>query len=254
MALKILDCTLRDGGYYNNWDFDLPFINRYLSSIAAAQVDVAEIGFRFLKNEGFKGPCAYSTDEFLRSVDIPDNLSVSVMVNASDLCTDLGCIPVLEHLFPILSKDSPVDIVRIACHHYELPAAIAASRWLYGHGYRVGINIMQISNRTKEELFSLVDALNKSPVEVLYFADSMGCMNASDVVRLVTWLREAWVKPLGIHAHDNMGLALVNTMQAFNEGVTWLDSTVGGMEEEQEMYELRSLLLRLILFVNIVQI
>ena len=54
---------------------------------------------------------------------------------------------------------------------------------------------MQISNRTKEELFSLVDALNKSPVEVLYFADSMGCMNASDVVRLVTWLREAWVKP-----------------------------------------------------------
>ena len=45
MALKILDCTLRDGGYYNNWDFDLPFINRYLSSIAAAQVDVAEIGF-----------------------------------------------------------------------------------------------------------------------------------------------------------------------------------------------------------------
>ena len=64
------------------------------------------------KNEGFKGPCAYSTDEFLRTVDIPDNILVSVMINASDLCTDLGYIPVLEHLFPIPSKDSPVDIVR----------------------------------------------------------------------------------------------------------------------------------------------
>lgn len=229
MTVKILDCTLRDGGYYNDWNFSLPFVNKYLSAISAAQVDIAELGFRFFKNEGFKGPCAYTTDNFLRRVDIPKSLSIGVMINASDLCSDQSYRQVLEHLFPIPASDSPVDLVRIACHYYELPAAIAASAWLHQSGYRVGINIMQISNRTKDELITLTNELNKCPIEVLYFADSMGCMNVNDIARFVSWLRERWVKPLGIHTHDNMGLALSNTLEAWDKGVTWLDCTVSGM-------------------------
>jgi 4-hydroxy 2-oxovalerate aldolase len=77
----ILDCTLRDGGYYNSWDFPLPLIDEYLLAMKAAQVDVAELGFRFLKNQGFRGACAFATDEFLRSLNIPRGLAVGVMIN-----------------------------------------------------------------------------------------------------------------------------------------------------------------------------
>ena len=49
-----LDCSLRDGGYYNNWDFDESLINDYLQVLSSIGVDYCEIGFRFLKNAGFK--------------------------------------------------------------------------------------------------------------------------------------------------------------------------------------------------------
>ena len=54
--ITFLDCTLRDGGYYNSWDFDPKLTNDYLQSMSAANVDIVEIGFRFLKNNDFKGP------------------------------------------------------------------------------------------------------------------------------------------------------------------------------------------------------
>ena len=54
----LLDCTLRDGGYYNSWDFPLSLINTYLSAMKSAEIDFAEIGFRLFENNGFKGGCA----------------------------------------------------------------------------------------------------------------------------------------------------------------------------------------------------
>ena len=65
-----LDCSLRDGGYYNNWDFDESLINDYLQVLSSIGVDYCEIGFRFLKNAGFKGACAFTTEEFLNSLEI----------------------------------------------------------------------------------------------------------------------------------------------------------------------------------------
>ncbi|WP_296766803.1 hypothetical protein, partial [Sediminimonas sp.] len=172
----LLDCTLRDGGYYNVWNFHPTLIDSYLAAMKAAQVDIAELGFRFLENEGFKGPCAFTTDDFLRSLTIPHGLVVGVMINGADLCSDLGCIPALERLFPERADETPVDLVRIACHFRELQRAQSAVTWLSDRGYRVGLNLMQISDRTQEEVAALTALARNCPVEVLYFADSMGSM------------------------------------------------------------------------------
>lgn len=225
----VLDCTLRDGGYYNSWDFSVPLIEDYLLAMKAAQVDVVELGFRFLNNKGFKGPCAYTTDDFLLSLTIPRGLTVGVMLNGSDLCTDLGCEAALERLFPAPAVASPVDLVRIACHFHELPKALPAAGWLAKRGYRIGFNLMQIADRTREEVAELTRMANGWPIEVLYFADSMGSMTADDIASIAGWLREGWDGALGIHTHDNMGLALSNTLRAQAEGVSWLDATVTGM-------------------------
>jgi len=225
----ILDCTLRDGGYYNAWDFAPDLVNSYLLAMNAAQVDIVEMGFRFLQNSGFKGPCAYTSDEFLQSLDIPKELTVAVMVNGSDLMTDLGLIPTLEKLFPVPAKDTPVDLVRFACHLREVRSVLPAVTWLTERGYRVGFNLMQIADRSREEVLDLALAACEYPLEVLYFADSMGSMTPDDTTRIIGWLREQWDGPIGIHTHDNMGLALQNTLRAHTEGATWLDATVTGM-------------------------
>ena len=82
-----LDCTLRDGGYYNNWDFETSLIEDYLQAMDSLKIDFVEIGFRTLKNNGFKGGVAYSTDSFLNSINIPPDQvdKIAVMINGSEI-------------------------------------------------------------------------------------------------------------------------------------------------------------------------
>ena len=80
-----LDCTLRDGGYYNNWNFNIDLINKYLKVMSDIKVDYVEIGFRSGEKKEFRGACAYSTDEFLNNLRIPKNLKIAVMINGAEL-------------------------------------------------------------------------------------------------------------------------------------------------------------------------
>ena len=55
-SIKVLDCTLRDGGYYNNWEFSASIVNLYLKTLSETGVRYVELGFRSLQNRDFKGP------------------------------------------------------------------------------------------------------------------------------------------------------------------------------------------------------
>lgn len=227
--ITFLDCTLRDGGYYNNWDFSPDLIKRYMRAARLAGVDVLELGFRFIDTTGFKGPCAFATDDFITSLDVPDGMAVAVMLNASDLFKSGTLVSTLETLFPRAAAETPVSLVRIACHAREYLATLPAVDWLSARGYRVGLNVMQITDRTRDEIVALAQATRKHTVEVLYFADSMGSMTPEQTREVIKWIREVWSGPIGVHTHDNIGLALENTMSALDAGATWLDSTVTGM-------------------------
>lgn len=96
--MKFIDCTLRDGGYYNAWDFSIDLIQQYLGAMQSAGVDVVELGFRTLKNQGFQGACAFTTDDFIRSLTIPGGLTVGVMVNGNELVGEVPQAVALERL------------------------------------------------------------------------------------------------------------------------------------------------------------
>lgn len=227
--IKLLDCTLRDGGYYNSWDFPFDIVNSYLVAMQGAGVDVVELGFRSLQNQGFKGACAYTTDDFIRGLSIPDRLTIGVMVNGSELVGEIPLDQVLESLFPESAAMSPLSLVRFACHAHEFAIALPASAWLKDRGYQVGFNVMQIGDCSRDEVETLAKEAAKYPLDVLYFADSMGSMHPYRVAEIILWLRKYWQGAIGIHTHDNMGMALENTLRALAEGATWLDATVTGM-------------------------
>jgi len=229
MNTLLLDCTLRDGGYYNSWDFSPELINDYLVAMQAAGVNIIELGLRSLNNKGFKGACAFTTDDFLRDLPLPTELTIGVMVNGSELVGDIQQHTVLEQLFPVPAKESPVDLVRIACHVHEFEKALPAVTWLKAQGYKVGFNLMQVADCSEQEVKALARSAANYPMDVLYFADSMGGMSPDQAAQIIGWLRSEWSGALGIHTHDNQGLALSNTLRAINEGVTWVDATVTGM-------------------------
>ena len=81
----ILDCTIRDGGYYNNWDFDFDLVKKYIKQINESKVDCIEIGYRSLNNDKYYGPFYYCSEVFLNSLNIPKDLSIAVMVNAKEI-------------------------------------------------------------------------------------------------------------------------------------------------------------------------
>jgi 4-hydroxy 2-oxovalerate aldolase len=230
MKIKLLDCSLRDGGYYNDWDYELDLIQDYLVAMEALQIDFVEIGFRSLKNDSFKGGVAYSTDEFLNNLTIPSGLidKIGVMINGSEIANSENQIAYLEKLFNPKAK-SPVTLVRIACHFNEFKKCLPASTWLKRQGYLVGFNLMQVADRSLEEITLLAQSTNDYPIDVLYFADSMGSLNSNQLKDIVQAFRKGWQGELGIHTHDNIGQAVSNSIQAVKSGVTWVDSTVTGM-------------------------
>lgn len=226
---KLLDCTLRDGGYYNAWDFSVDLINDYLEAMSAISVDYVELGFRSLEANSFKGSCAYTTDNFIRQLNLPINLKLGVMINASGIVNhNKGLEYALSQLFKPSIK-SPLTLVRIACHMHEFESALPACLWLKEMGYEVGINLMQIAERSKDEIEKVAFLASKYPIDVLYFADSMGSMSPDHTSDIISTLRLSWEGPLGIHTHDNMGRAMANSLCAVSNGVTWIDSTVTGM-------------------------
>jgi 4-hydroxy 2-oxovalerate aldolase len=224
-----LDCTLRDGGYYNQWDFDPVLIQEYLHAMAAISVDYVEVGFRFLDGDGFKGGCAYTTDEFIREFEVPNSLSLGVMINASEFVGQpRGMLDALEQVISP-ARDSPISLIRVACHFHELEAMLPGCDYLKDLGYTVGINLMQIGSRSRDEIEIAASRVSKHHVDVLYFADSMGEMSPIKTSEIIATLRLGWEGPLGIHTHDNMSKALANSLRAIEDGVTWIDSTVTGM-------------------------
>jgi len=226
----VIDCTLRDGGYYVDWDFDGITVQKYLAAINAARVDVVEIGFRFFAKKKFLGPFAYSTDEYLKTLSIPEGFSIAVMVNASELQKYASGLEKAVYALFVNKDESPVDIVRIAAHPQDVLVCEVVSKVLHSLNYRVFVNLMQIDSVEPDELTILVKEINGwGCVEVLYFADSFGRMDSSSVESVVKTIGHVWDGPIGFHAHDNKGLAHSNCIAALEAGVDYLDSTLTGM-------------------------
>lgn len=121
------------------------------------------------------------------------------MVNANELIGEVSLPQALERLFSVTADQSPVKLVRIACHVHEFTEALPAISWLKKRGYQVGFNLMQVADRSENEIKALAREAANYPLDALYFADSMGSMNPDQVTRIIQWFRSEWKGPIGIH-------------------------------------------------------
>jgi 4-hydroxy 2-oxovalerate aldolase len=230
MNINLLDCTLRDGGYYNNWDFDNDLLLDYLEKIALSKINFVELGLRNFSKEGFLGAFAYTTEDFLDSITLPKGPVYGVMVDAKTiLSSSLSIKEAISALF-VDAEKSKIGLVRVAAHFDEVEMCGDIVKILHDMGYLVGFNLMQAGGKDSKVILDKVKLIsNWTTLDVLYFADSLGNMDSAEVIRIINLIKTHWTKPIGIHTHDNMGKGLNNTIVAMNEGVTWVDSTITGM-------------------------
>lgn len=244
--IKILDCTLRDGGYYNKWDFDRTIVNNYLTSVKASSVDVVELGFRSLPRSSFMGPYVYTTDEFIDQLNLPDGPIYGVMINGREFVNNQNSSQFgINKLFKPKAK-SKISLVRIAINFNHALKVESIAKQLKRLGYRVALNMMQAHGKSEKEYIEFAQNIYSwGVVDVLYFADSLGNMTPRDVKETCQSLKKGWAGSLGIHTHNNKNLALINSITAIENGVSWCDGTITGMGRGAGNVSTESLLLEM---------
>ncbi len=222
---KIVDCTIRDGGLVNNWDFSVEFVQKLYAGLNEAGVDYMEIGYKnspkLLKGADEAGPWRFLDDEFLRKV-IPQKGTTKLSA-----LVDIGRVDEND-ILP--RSESLLDLIRVACYIKDVDKALQLVQLFHDRGYETTLNIMALSNVMENELLEAFEMIKESVVDVVYIVDSYGSLDYKDMEYLVNKFKTHLPgKRLGVHTHNNMQLAVSNTLVAADHGVELLDASVYGM-------------------------
>ncbi len=222
---KIVDCTIRDGGLVNNWDFSVEFVQQLYAGLNEAGVDYMEIGYKnspkLLKGADQAGPWRFLDDDFLKEViPLKGKTKLSALV-------DIGRVDE-DDILP--REESLLDLIRVACYIKDVDKALALVQTFHDRGYETTLNIMALSNVMENELLEAFELIKESVVDVVYIVDSYGSLDHKDIEYLVNKFKTHLPnKRLGVHTHNNMQLAFSNTLVAADLGVELLDASVYGM-------------------------
>ena len=219
--MNILDCTLREGGYINDWNFGKESIQKIINNLSRAGIDYLECGF--YKNIEYN-----SSRSIYNSLDtlydfVPQNIKCALMIN-------YGEVPI--EFIP----DNKFDnfYFRVAFKKFDRERALKFCSELQNKGYKVFVNSMATNSYTDNELLELIKQINKLNPYAYTLSDTFGCMQKKDIINTFKLADENLKQgiKLAFHSHNNMQLAFSNT-QMFIEQKTSrdiiIDSTLMGM-------------------------
>jgi 4-hydroxy 2-oxovalerate aldolase len=224
--IKVLDCTIRDGGLINDHDFDFRFVREVYKALSEAGVDYMEIGYKNSKKlfdpKKF-GKWKFCDDDDIKKVieGIESKTKISVMVDVDRVD--------MEDIKP--RKESPVAMVRVASYVKDIDKAIYLANGFADKGYETAINIMAISKALDNELTECLIQLEKeAKVQVVYIVDSFGALYQESTEFLIKKAKSILkTKEVGIHAHNNQQLAFSNSIEAIIHDANFVDATVYGL-------------------------
>ncbi|RWN92548.1 hypothetical protein [Mesorhizobium sp.] len=226
--VNFLDCTLRDGGYYTNWEFASELVSDYVATINTLPVRMVELGLAG-KPESH-GYFASVTSSKAEQVAADLLVEACVMIDAKDVLASelpisLAVARLTEGLLP-----GRIRTIRVAAHYSKLAACGKICAELSQTGFRVFLNLMQIDAADTEEVEVCLKELEQiDSLDVVYIVDSFGSMKPSRVQEFIGRFAGRLESEIGFHGHDNRGYALINSVAAAMAGTTWIDCTMGGM-------------------------
>ncbi len=226
--IRVLDCTIRDGGLMNDHMFESEVIKAIYDACLAGGIDYLELGYKASKKIFARdkfGDWKFCDEDDIRRI-VGDNetpLKLSVMADAekTDYRTDI-----------LPRSESVLDVIRIATYIHQIPTAVDMIRDAYDKGYETSCNLMAVSTVQEWELDQALDALAKTEVDVVYLVDSFGALYSEQVQYLtrkyLSYMKAAG-KEVGIHTHNNQQLAYANTIEAIIQGANRLDGSLAGL-------------------------
>ena len=226
--IKVLDCTIRDGGLMNDHFFDDDIVRAVYKTCLAAGVDYMELGYKGSKRiftpDKF-GPWKSCSEDDLRRIvgDNEGSLTLSVMADAER--TDYH-----EDILP--REQSVLGMIRVASYIHQIPIALDMIKDAHDKGYETTLNLMAVSTVHERELEGALAELAKSEVDAIYLVDSFGSLygeQVKDLAKLYLSYAKPAGKEVGFHAHNNQQLAFGNTIESIIAGANLIDATMAGM-------------------------
>ena len=224
--VSILDCTLRDGGYCNQWKFGLKNIKRIITGLVNAKIDVIECGFLTNKIEYEKNISKYTDLNQIREI-LPLEESKEkfvVMINYGEYEMDkiVNC------------AEAPIGGIRLAFHKKDYKDALQQCRILKEKGYRVFIQPMVSMNYSDDEFVDLIKCANEMRPYAFYIVDSFGTMKRQQLFHYFQLIKENLDSSIaiGFHSHNNMQFAFSNAIDLVEKNTThnlFIDTSVYGM-------------------------
>ncbi len=226
--IKLLDCTIRDGGLMNNHLFDDETVKAVYSACVDAGIDYMELGYINSKRifaPAEHGAWKFCTEDDIRRIvaenDTPLKLSAMADAEKSDYHEDI-----------LPCDQSVLDMIRVATYAHQIPLALDMIKDAHDKGYETTVNVMAISTVIEKELDEALELLANSEVGTIYVVDSFGAFYSEQIHLLVEkYLKyaESRGKRVGMHAHNNQQLAFANTIEAIIKGANILDGSMAGL-------------------------
>jgi 4-hydroxy 2-oxovalerate aldolase len=229
--LKVLDCTIRDGGLINNHQFSDELVRAVYDTCIAAGIDHMEIGYKnsarvFPKAEF--GPWRHcDEDDLNRVVGGHDPEQTGLQLTA--MC-DAGKSDWQNKIVP--RDQSVLDVIRVAFYAHQVSEAVEMIHHAHELGYETTANLMAVSNITETEIDTVLEAIAPTPTRTMVIVDSFGHLYREQVdmlYRKYSAAMEGTGKEIGIHAHNNQQLAFANTLEAIILGANRADATMLGL-------------------------
>ncbi len=222
----MLDCTLRDGGYCNNWTFGQENIKKIINRLMEANLDIIECGYLSQKHEKNSDRTQFTSFSELASF-IPKDKEGKLFV----VMVNFGEYPIDD----IPDYDgSAVDGFRVCFHKKNRFAALEYCRNIREKGYKVFVQGMVSLSFSDEEFIDFIKRANEIDPYAFYIVDSFGMMKEKDLVRLFYMVEHNLENSIciGFHSHNNMQLAYSNCLclaQIQSNRTIILDASVYGM-------------------------
>lgn len=202
--ITTLDCTLRDGGYCNQWRFGFRNTKKIIQSLMEAGIDIIECGF--LTNRVAFDPdvTKFTTVEEMRPVIPTDKAGrfFVAMMNYGEYNVDE--LPVCD--------GTSIDGIRVAFHKKDRREALELCAKIKEKGYLVFVQAMVSLAYSDEEFLGMIRCVNDIKPYAFYIVDSFGMMKKKNLMRLFYMVENnldenIWI---GFHSHNNMQLAYSN--------------------------------------------
>ena len=238
-CLAVLDCTLRDGGYVNNWEFPHDVNKRVLSALLSSGVEIIECGFINSNVEKRRNTTLYKDIEQVNEI-VGEVLKDRSLLDEKVLTSSMFVVMANYGDFDFTSlseRSGHVEGIRVAFHKKDKHQVYDVAAKIISKGYKFFLQPMATSKYSSKELLELFDTFSRLDVYAYYVVDSFGSLTPHELKKLL-YLFESNVDSkakIGFHSHNNLQLAFANTIEMLREFLNtnqrpWIvDASIFGM-------------------------